>query len=297
MKYSPNTLRSSYAESRRVARRARSNFTPCFHLLSHERQRAMETLYAFMRHTDDLADGETTTEDASSALARWREETAEALTNTVSHLDGYRRILPGLADTVERFEIPHEYLFETIDGVEMDLSKHSYASFDELSEYCYRVATVVGLACLRIWGYRGGDPTTAAHACGLAFQLTNILRDLREDSERGRVYLPQEDLQRFDYSEDDLAAATNNESFQKLMEFQIQRAEQFYLEAAQLAEGLEREGRRIFLMMIRVYYRLLKQIQIDPPRVLSERVCLGRWRPLAIMARTLLRPSAKVVLP
>ncbi len=297
MSHSAQTLQSSYTECRRVARRAHSNFTPCFYLLSPERRRAMETLYAYMRHTDDLADGEPTTKNASQALGEWRERTKEALTETVSDLRGDRKILPAVADTIKRFEIPHEYLFDVIDGVEMDLSKHRYETFDELADYCYHVATAVGLACLRIWGYRGEDPAKAAHACGLAFQLTNVLRDLREDCERGRIYLPQDDLQRFDYSEGDLTAATADDRFRDLMRFQIDRAERFYGEAAELAEGLETEGRRIFLMMIRVYYRLLKEIEAEPVRVLSQRVCLGRWRPLAIMARTLLRPSAKAVLP
>ncbi len=297
MSDSPHVLRASYAECRRVARQAGSNFTPCFYLLSGERRRAMETLYAFMRHTDDLADGEDAPEDGARALAQWREQTAAALTNGVSQFDGHLRVLPALADTVKRFEIPHAYLFETIGGVEMDLSVQRYDTFDELAGYCYRVASVVGLACLRIWGYRGDDPAEAAHACGMAFQLTNILRDLREDFERGRVYLPQEDLRRFDYSEDDLAATTANGRFRELMRFQIERAERLYGEATELAAGLEGEGRRIFVMMIRVYYRLLMEIKLEPACVLSERVTVGRWRSLGVMARTLLRPSAKAVLP
>ena len=297
MSYSAETLRLSYDQCRRVARQSRSNFTPCFYLLSGKRRRAMETLYAFMRYTDDLVDGKMPVADASRTLAQWREETVAALANTVSPSDRCAGILPAVADTVEQFEIPHECLFDAIDGAGMDLSKDRYATFEELSEYCYRAASVVGLACLRIWGYRGDAPGAAAHACGQAFQLTNILRDLREDFRRGRVYLPQEDLQRFDYSEDDLAQATANEQFRRLMQFQIQRAEQYYLEAAKLADGLQTEGRRIFVMMIRVYYRLLKTIHADPARVLSEHVRLRPWQPLAIMARTLLRPSAKVVLP
>ena len=297
MSDSLEVLRSSYSECRRIACKAGSNFTPCFYLLSRKQRRGMETLYAFMRHTDDLVDGETASEDVAQGLVRWRDETAGALTGARSEFEGPAWILPALADTMGRFEIPHEHLFAAIDGAEMDLAKDRYETFDELAEYCYRVATVVGLACLRIWGYRGGDPAKAAHACGMAFQLTNILRDLCEDRERGRVYLPQEDLRRFGYSEDDLAAATANGQFLDLMRFQIERAERFYREATELAEGLEGGGRRIFVMMIRVYYQLLQEIQSAPARVLSERVRLRRWQPLGIMARTLLRPSAKAVLP
>ncbi len=287
----------SYDECRRIARQSRSNFTPCFYLLSGKRRRAMVALYAFMRHTDDLVDGEMALADAARALTEWRAEAAAALTETVFPCEPRPGILPALAETAERFEIPHEYLFAAIDGSAMDLSKHRYATFAELSDYCYRVASAVGLACLRIWGYRGNDPAEAAHACGVALQLTNILRDLQEDYRRGRVYLPQEDLERFGYSEVDLGQAVANDKFCKLMEFQVQRAERHYYEATKLAEGLDLEGRRIFIMIIRVYYRLLKTIQAEPARVFSEHVHVGRRHRLAIMARTLLHPSAKAVLP
>ncbi len=297
MNLSPRILRLSYSECRRIAGRSGSNFTPCFYLLAGNRRRAMTALYAFMRHTDNLVDDRTGAADAAQALAEWRAQTAAALAEGVFSCDPPARILPALADTVQRFSIPHQYLFAAIDGSEMDLSRQRYATFDELSEYCYRVASAVGLACLRIWGYRGDDPSAAAHACGLAFQLTNVLRDLREDHERGRIYLPQEDLEHFGYSERDLARAVANGPFRRLMEFEIQRAERYYRQATQLAGGLQADGRRIFVMMIRVYYRLLKTIQMQPDRVLSEHIRLGRWQPLAIMARTLLRPSAKVVLP
>lgn len=297
MNGSPHVLRSSYGECRRIARQAGSNFTPCFYLLSRERRRAMEALYAFMRHTDDLVDGDHGQEDVVQTLAQWREQTHTALDRPNWDHCGPADILPALVDTVTRFEIPRDYLMAAIDGAEMDLTRQRYDTFDELSEYCYRVATVVGLACLRIWGYCGSDPGEPAHACGLAFQLTNILRDVREDCSRGRVYLPQEDLQRFGYSEEGLAAARDDDRFRSLMQFQIERAERFYHQATGLAEGLEAGGRRIFVMMMRVYYRLLKKIESNPGRVLSERVCLGYWPPLEIMARTLIHPSAKVVLP
>ena len=297
MKEPSNMLQASYAECRRVAREAGSNFTPCFYLLSRDRRKAMEALYAFMRHTDDLVDGKTTPAAAAQGLTQWREETTTVLTTTGFEAKERVSILPAVADTAGQYEIPHEHFLAAIDGAEMDLTTRRYETFDELSEYCYRVATVVGLACLRIWGYRGGDPGEAAHACGLAFQMTNIIRDVREDCERGRVYLPQEDLRRFDYSEADLVTATANGQFSNLMRFQIERAEGFYRRATALAEGLERGGRRIFVMMMRVYYELLQRIKADPSRVFSGRVHLGHWRPLGIMARTLLRPSTKAVLP
>ncbi len=297
MSYPPEILEASYEECRRVAGRARSNFTPCFRLLSNERRRAMETLYAFMRHTDDLVDGEASQEEAAQALAGWREATRAALSGSSPETNGKPDILPAVANTVERFEIAQAHILDAIDGAEMDLSQQRYDTFEELSQYCYRVASVVGLACLRIWGYRGEEPSPAAHACGLAFQLTNILRDVREDYERGRVYLPQEDLQRFGVSETEFGQSGADEPFRELMRFEAQRAGRYYHEAAVLAEGLEGEGRRIFLMMIRVYYGLLKRIEAEPERVLSQHIRLGRWHVATIMIRTLLRPSARAVLP
>ena len=297
MSYPPEILRASYDESRCVARRAHSNFTPCFRLLSRERRRAMETLYAFMRQTDDLVDGEASQAEAAQALAGWREATRAALTGDLIETNGKPGILPAVTDTVERFGIAPACLLDAIDGAEMDLSRQRYETFEELSQYCYRVASVVGLACLRIWGYRGEEPSSAAHACGLAFQLTNILRDVREDHERGRVYLPQEDLRRFGVSETEFGQTDAGQPFRELMRFEVQRAEGFYLEAAALAAGLSGEGRRIFLMMIRVYYGLLKRIEAEPNRVLSQHVRLGRCHVATIMIRTLLRPSARAVLP
>ncbi|MHB8900729.1 MAG: phytoene/squalene synthase family protein [Thermoguttaceae bacterium] len=293
----PELLRASYDECRRVTRESHSNFVPCFRLLSGKRRRAMEALYAFMRHTDDLVDGKMPAAEASRALTRWRAEVAAALSGGDWPAGGNAAILPALADTVRQFAIPSDYLLAAIDGAEMDLSKNRYGTFEELEEYCYRVASVVGLACLRTWGYRGEDPSEAAQACGLAFQLTNILRDLREDYERGRVYLPQEDFERFGYPEETLVRGGYGEEFESLMRFEIERVEGYYHEATKLAAGLGWEGRRIFVMMIRVYYRLLKSIEAEPARVLSEHVHLGRWQPLAIMARTLLHPSARAVLP
>jgi 15-cis-phytoene synthase len=336
MDISPEALASSYAACRLVARGAGSNFYPCFFLLSGELRRGMEALYAFMRQTDDLVDGEVAadddarvapiarlsgrrqarevldsappascgsaaligklsgppSDDAKIALGDWR----AALEGALDGAAGQGEVtLPALADTVARFEIPREYLFDAIDGVEMDLTGRRYETFEELSEYCYRVASVVGLACLRIWGYQGEAAEEAAHRCGMAFQLTNILRDLREDVERGRVYLPQEDLRRFGYAEEDLAAAVADERFDRLMEFQADRVERLYWESVVLADGLAGEGRRMFVMMIRTYYQLLQRIKASPRRVLAERVCLGRWRPAVVMLRTLVWRSGKVL--
>lgn len=205
--------------------------------------------------------------------------------------------LPALADAVGRFRIPAEYLFAVIEGVEMDLDGRQYRTFAELSEYCDRVASAVGLACIHVWGFRGEGGFPLARCCGRAFQLTNILRDLKEDAARGRVYLPREELEEFGYSPLDLARGAADERFDRLMAFQIDRARRLYREGAGLFEWLEPPGRRIFGMMIHTYWRLLEAIARQPRRVFYGRVRLSGWEKLRIAARWSLLPPRRSALP
>jgi phytoene synthase len=184
-----------------------------------------------------------------------------------------------------------------IEGVEMDLDGREYHTFAELAEYCDRVASAVGLACIHVWGFRGAGAFPAAQSCGRAFQLTNILRDLREDAARGRVYLPQEELDRFGYSPEDLVRGVAGERFDRLMAFQIERARLLYREGSVLIDWLERPGRRIFGMMTDTYWRLLEAIARQPRRVLSGRVRLSGWEKLRIAARWSLLPPRRSGLP
>ncbi|MGI6415250.1 MAG: phytoene/squalene synthase family protein [Thermoguttaceae bacterium] len=291
MTCSQEFLPPSYAECHGVARRAASSFYPCFFLLRRPRRRAMEALYAFMRYTDDLADGEGV-KDRAAALREWRGGLEAAIAGKIVRpASPAQRILVAVADTAERFQIPHRHLFDVIGGVEMDLNRRRYATFAELVRYCDLVAGAVGLACIRIWGFCGEEPVEPARACGLAFQMTNILRDLREDAQRGRVYLPEEDLARFGYTEADLAAGVADERFMQLMRRQIERTEMLYTRALPLAPRLEPEGRRMFLMMVQVYHRLFKMIRTDPARVLSQRVTLSLVEKLAIILRAIAGPA------
>ena len=201
---------------------------------------------------------------------------------------------------MRRFDVPPELLFAVIDGVEMDLDRSRYQSFAELSEYCYRVASVVGLACIHIWGFRDPAALEPARQCGLAFQLTNILRDLKEDADRDRVYLPQEDLDRFGYTVADLKRGVRDGRFRALMQFEIERAEALYQQAAELEHWLEPAGRRIFSAMLATYAALLAEIKRRDGDVLSTRIRLNWWRKLQIAGRGLLqarhtRPPVEVV--
>jgi phytoene synthase len=193
---------------------------------------------------------------------------------------------------VAEYRIPLEYLTAVIDGVEMDLDAATFATFADLEIYCYRVASVVGLACIHIWGFRGPQAIGPARDCGLAFQLTNILRDLKEDSARGRIYLPREDLAQFCYSERDLCNAVADQRFRNLMRHEIARAERFYDSARALEPNLDRSGRRVFRAMSATYRALLQKISRDPARVFRRRVRLSRWEKMQIaMDAFFLRPA------
>jgi phytoene synthase len=303
---------ASYLSCRQMSRRAGSNFYPCFLLLPKPKRRAMDALYAFTRHTDDLTDNPEPVPVRRAALLRWRASLEAALSKAPETLadDGPRQdpragadrppadvLLPALADTVERFCIPAEHLFAVIDGVAMDLDRASYDTFDDLVTYCERVASAVGLACIHIWGFRGKEAIEPARKSGIAFQLTNILRDVKEDAQQGRVYLPLEDLGRFGYSWEDLRAGAVDERFDRLMQFEIDRARRFYHEGAELFDRLEPDGRRIFGMMITVYHRFLERIGRRPRDVFRGRVGLSRWQKLRIAARWALLPAGRSALP
>jgi phytoene synthase len=290
-----DSIKDSYSICHRVARCSRSNFYPCFFLLDRPKRRAMEALYAFMRHTDDLADGSATLAGRRDELSRWKETLEAALAGGPESLspDPGASILPALVDTVRKYRIPSEHLLAVLEGVEMDLDGRLFETFDDLAEYCHRVATAVGLACIRIWGFHDHRAFETARHCGLAFQMTNILRDLTEDVAAGRVYLPAEDLRRFDYSADDLAAGVADGRFKELMQFQFERVGRLYRDGVDLFDQIEPDGRPIFGMMTTVYHRLFTRIRSDPAAVLRRRVRLCRVEKLAVAARWILLPPRK----
>jgi phytoene synthase len=278
----PSTLSQSYAYCERLSRRQAGNFYPAFRVLAAPQRRAMCALYAFLRIADDLSDEPGEPADKRRALARWRQGLDGALQGDYAH-----PIHAALHDTVTRHGIPRAYLEAALDGVEMDLAPVSYGTFEELRLYCYRVASVVGLSCIHIWGFSGDEAPAYAESAGIAFQLTNILRDLGEDAGRGRVYLPAEDLERFGYDPGRLGRGERDERFRALMRFQVERARRFYDAAWPLGPLLRPAGRAVFLMMARTYRGLLDLIERRDYDVFSRRVSLGRWRKLLLAARAL----------
>ncbi len=231
----------------------------------------MDALYAFMRITDDFADEPARVAEKRPTLIEWRRSLDAALQGDYSH-----PLHTALHDIVRNYRIPPEYLHAVIDGVETDLEPVRFATFKELEGYCYRVASVVGLCCIHIWGFRGVEAKEFAIANGIALQLTNILRDLAEDRQEGRIYLPEEDLRRFDAPPE--RWQVDCPQFQALMRFQVERAKQYYAEGAKLEPFLSPEGRAVFRTMTGIYRELLDTIVAKKFDVFGERVRLTRWQ-------------------
>ncbi len=273
-------LDRSYALCRRVTRRTASSFYYAMLLAPWAKRRAMFALYAFLRRTDDLGDNDASLESRRTALAQWRISLDRAL---LGQFD--RQEFPALVDAIGRFQMPTEYLYAVIDGVEMDLDGRCYETFDELAEYCYCVASVVGLSCIHIWGFESPAAFEPARKIGLAFQLTNILRDLKEDAEQGRIYLPLQELKQFGYSRQDLQLGVRDAKFRRLIRFQIDRAQQLYRHAEELTPLLHPDGRRVFRAMVGVYRELLDEIRRRDGDVFSRPVRISAWRKFRIASQ------------
>jgi phytoene synthase len=275
-------LAQSYQYCEALTRREAGNFYPAFRLLPSVQRRSMCALYAFMRIADDLSDEPGPVDVKRAKLSCWREQLGHALAGDYRHI-----ALPALHDATVRHGIPRAYLDAVLDGVAMDLDPVAIATFAELRLYCYRVASAVGLACIHVWGFHGAGAQQYAEDAGLAFQLTNILRDLGEDAARGRVYLPREDLDRFGYDVDRLNRAERDDAFRALMRFEVQRAREYYDAGWQLVPLLAPAGRAVFLMMARTYRGLLDEIERRDYDVFSSRVRVSRWKKIALAAGVL----------
>jgi phytoene synthase len=274
-----STREDDYARCAEITRRASSNFYYAFMLLDRDRRRALYSVYAFCRFIDDLTDDDRVN-DAAGRLQRWRGELQRVFAGAPS-----RPISRALSENVARFNIPRRYFEEVIDGVEMDLTQRRYQSFADLSLYCRRVASAVGLICIEIFGYRNRSARVYAERLGIAFQLTNIIRDVGEDAARGRIYLPLEDLARFDVSEAEILNLQYSPRFSQLIEFQAERARQYYRQAA---EALADEDRRSMLAaegMRLIYACLLDRIARAGYRVLDRRMSLSAARKVYLVGR------------
>jgi squalene synthase HpnC/squalene synthase HpnD len=283
-----SAIAASYAECRRVARRAASNFYYAFYLLPRAKRDALCALYAFMRLVDDVSDSNVslarTPESVAArraALAHWRIMLDQAVAGeTAAHA-----VLPAFADTLRRYDIPPRYFHDLISGAEMDLTENSYATFARLQEYCYRVAGTVGLTCLRVFGSDHPHAPELAERLGIAFQLTNILRDVGSDLAMGRIYLPEEDMARCRCSPDDLARREVTSKLRELLRLEAERAWSFYAEGAQLVGRIHPDSRAALWALIRIYSGLLARIEEREFDVFSARVRLSTAEKTGILLR------------
>ena len=277
------TVEESYAWCERVARTQAKNFYYSFLLLAQSKRQAMCAIYAFMRYCDDLSDGDETLleieGDRAAAIARWRADLEAALKGNI----GGNPVWPAFIDTVARYRIPHQYFFDMIDGVSSDLEPRRIATFEELYQYCYHVASVVGLTIIHIFGFESPEALALAEKCGIAFQLTNILRDVREDAEKDRVYLPAEDFERFGVSAETLEP---HDRFLQLMEFEANRARAYYQQSAPLVGLIDRGSRPSMRALIGIYRRLLERIVASNYAVLESRIRVPTWEKLWVLARS-----------
>jgi phytoene synthase len=279
MSRSPD-LEASYAFCRATARSRARNFYYSFVLLPRPQRDAMCAMYAFMRFCDDLSD------DQGGSLAKietWRTEMHRALRGDYAG----HPVWPAFHDAALRYSIPHRYFEEMIEGVRSDLPSSAprrVDTFEDLYRYCYQVASVVGLTTIHIFGFQDPRAPLLAEKCGIAFQLTNILRDIREDLDNGRIYLPAEDMARFQVVNFEYGA-----NFAALMRFEAERAEAYYSESRELIGMVDRRSRMSLWALTEIYRRLLKKIEKSGFRVLDRRIRLSAPEKLSIVVQAWVR--------
>lgn len=252
-----------------------SSFYYSFLFLPAGQRRAIIALYAFCREVDDVVDECTDPGVARLKLQWWREEIERGFAGRPQH-----PVTQALQPALAHYNLPKEYFLEIIDGMEMDLDRHRYASFKELGLYCYRAAGVVGVLAAEIFGYRNRGTLRYATDLGTAFQLTNILRDVREDADRGRIYLPADELQRFGVDPEDILAHRMTEPLRALLQFQAERARDYYRRAFEALPAEDRYAQRSGLIMAEIYLQTLTEIEADGLRVMERRVTLTPLRKL-----------------
>lgn len=275
-------LEASWRHCERVARRRARNFYYSFLALPAPRRRAMCALYAFMRECDDLSDGHRASREG---LLDWRRQLDAALQGSLPP----HPVWPAVLDTVRRYALPPECLYGMIEGVSSDLEPRVFRTFDELYRYCYLVASLVGIATIHVFGFADPRAPQLAEWCGIAFQLTNILRDVREDALNGRIYLPREDLARFGVGLEMLSAGSVSAPLRELLAFETLRAREFYRKAEPLIDMVSPESRHALWALIEIYRRLLERIEQRRYEVLKSRVRLSALEKTGIALRALLK--------
>ena len=258
-----------------------SSFYYSFLFLPANQRRAITALYAFCREVDDVVDMDGEAAIAAVKLNWWRDEIAQLFAGEAQH-----PVTRALTPVIKEFDLPQEQFLEIIDGMEMDLEQHRYASFKDLTLYCYRVASVVGLLAAEIFGYRDRHTLKYAHDLGIAFQLTNIVRDVHEDAERNRIYLPLDELQKFGVKEGDILKKKETPEFNELMRYQAERAKRYYDQAYSQLPDEDRYNQRCGLIMAAIYRATLDEVERDGFHVLQHRISLTPLRKLWLAWKT-----------
>ncbi|HEY2456805.1 MAG TPA: squalene synthase HpnC [Candidatus Acidoferrum sp.] len=289
---------ASYEECHRIARDAHSNFYPAFFLLPKPKRDAIVALYAFMRLIDDVSDEGADLAEKQRGLAKWRAALDQAITGEEQVFDGNAAmvspretlagasdVLPALVDTIQRYKMPSRYLHDLLSGAEMDLTIQVYPSFERLKEYCYRVAGTVGLTCTHIFGFRDSKALDLAEKLGLAFQLTNIIRDVREDYALGRIYLPDEDLGRYGVTKEDFARNEATLGMRELLRFEADRAWRLYEDGSRLLGLIDEDSRGTLWLLVHTYSALLARIEAADFAVFGDRVRLLKAEKMMLIAK------------
>lgn len=264
--------------AKEIAKKSNSSFYYAFNLLPPDQRDAMNTVYAFCRQTDDIVDESSVADELKyEKLRKWRIELEKSLSG---HSD--YPIINKLSKTIQKFNIPLEPFFDLLKGMEMDLQRKRYITFDDLQTYCYHVASTVGLMCIEIFGYRHSSAKDFAINLGIALQLTNILRDIKKDAEKGRIYLPQEDLKKFNYDENDLLSNTYNENFQKMMKYQVERAREYFDKATACLNLEDKKAMFAARAMQHIYYRMLNKIVDADYDVYNNKIQVSTFKKIGI---------------
>lgn len=268
------------ASATAITRSSNTSFYYSFSLLPKQKREAIHAVYAFCRYTDDIVDEAPDEQKSIVLLRRWRKELGRALHGSSSY-----PLLNQLSTTARRFKIPVQYFYELIRGVEMDLTRKRYGTFEELREYCYLVASSVGLMCREIFGYKTESTREYAINLGIALQLTNIIRDVKDDAKKGRIYLPQEDLRRFGVAEEDIFLGRQTAEFTEMMRFECERASSYFDLARQTLKDEDKGHFFAARVMWSIYAHVLQKIKRSGYRVLERRISIPTYLKLLITFR------------
>lgn len=264
--------------AKQISKKSKSSFYYAFNLLPEPKRDAMNTVYAFCKKTDDIVDENNDPLDVKyDKLRKWRIEFEKAF---AGHSEF--PLLNKLGLTISKFNIPLDPFFELIKGMEMDLQKDRYKSFDDLQLYCYRVASTVGLMCIEIFGYKHPSTKNFAIDLGIALQLTNIIRDVSKDAENGRIYLPQEDLKLFNYSEQDILNKIYNDEFRDLMIYETGRAKNYFKSATSHLNLEDKKTMFAARAMQHIYYKMLEKIVDSDYDVYTNKIRVNTFEKIGI---------------